>query len=94
MALAELAAADGEQVAWRGGKRHVARLREERLNANPAKIDADGWMLITGGLGGLGQRVAQWLFCRGRGTSRSWVAAGPTSRRWRPSRPCAKAALR
>jgi acyl transferase domain-containing protein/acyl-CoA synthetase (AMP-forming)/AMP-acid ligase II/acyl carrier protein len=65
LALAELAAADGEQVAWRGGRRHVARLREERLNANPAKIDADGWMLITGGLGGLGQRVAQWLFVQG-----------------------------
>ncbi|MEY3209837.1 MAG: hypothetical protein RIT28_318, partial [Pseudomonadota bacterium] len=78
LALAELATADGEQVAWRGGRRHVARLREERLNANPAKIDPDGWMLITGGLGGLGQRVAQWLFAQGARHIALLGRSGPT----------------
>ena len=63
--LAELAAADGEQVAWRGGRRHVARLRETQRSAATLPISEEGWVLVTGGLGGLGLRTARWLFTQG-----------------------------
>ena len=67
--ISSLSAADTEdQVAFRNGGRYVARLvhreievmRQERLT-----LGSDGTYLITGGLGGLGLLVAQWLVERG-----------------------------
>ncbi|MEM9970006.1 MAG: beta-ketoacyl reductase [Pseudomonadota bacterium] len=48
------------------GKRHVARLVYDEADANQsAHVTADGTYLITGGLGALGQIVAQWLVDQG-----------------------------
>ena len=63
--LAELAVPEGEQAAWRGGARHVARLEETELSISHIQIDPGGTYLVTGGLGGLGMRVAEWLFAQG-----------------------------
>ncbi len=60
----ELSASGGEtQVAWRDGRRFVARLaRAERGDAEPpAPMRTDGTVLVTGGLGALGLHVARWL---------------------------------
>ncbi len=65
--VAELARPDDEdQVAWRDGVRSVARLSRSTLNASEAWSPApDGAYLITGGLGGLGLKLARWLAERG-----------------------------
>jgi acyl transferase domain-containing protein len=58
---------DGEdQVAVREGKRLAARLVRVPAPAHavPA-VRGDGSYLVTGGLGGLGLKVARWLFDRG-----------------------------
>ncbi|NTX60835.1 type I polyketide synthase [Myxococcus sp. CA051A] len=61
-----LASTPEEQVALRGPARFVARLsRMERSKAAPAELRADGTYLITGGLGGLGLKLAEWLVERG-----------------------------
>ena len=71
---AELAAylsapADGDDVAIRGGKRHVPRLVREPLGAiEPVAVQPDGAYLVTGGFGGLGHLVARWLIRRGART--------------------------
>jgi natural product biosynthesis luciferase-like monooxygenase protein len=56
---------DGEDtVAFRAGRRYVARLQtgESSETAAPAfRLDADATYLITGGLGGLGIEVARWM---------------------------------
>nr|AQW44888.1 polyketide synthase [Corallococcus coralloides] len=64
----ELSGPDGEdQVAFRGGIRHVARL----VPAAPAPVSTalslrpDATYLITGGLGGLGLHVARWMVEKG-----------------------------
>ncbi len=66
---AELGAADTEsQIAWRGGARRAARLRRTTLATDDSgsfAVDADGWHLVTGGLGGIGLKVAEWLVGRG-----------------------------
>lgn len=57
------------QVAWRQGKRYVAKLQKYKATKalpNPA-IKADGSYLITGGLGSLGLQVAEWLAKQGAG---------------------------
>ncbi|HEX4954981.1 MAG TPA: SDR family NAD(P)-dependent oxidoreductase [Thermoanaerobaculia bacterium] len=60
--LAELAAADEGQVAWRGGRRHLARLVPRSLpQAAPPELAAEATYLVTGGTGALGLEVAQWL---------------------------------
>ncbi len=66
LALAgELLDPDGEdQSAFRGGRRHVARLvRGDRPGhqAQALPVRPEGTYLITGGLGDLGLRVARWL---------------------------------
>lgn len=65
----EICGPDGEdQVAFRDGRRHVARLEHWRpgIESGPAPaITAEGSYLITGGLGGLGLAVARWLAERG-----------------------------
>ncbi|XYI03831.1 type I polyketide synthase [Sorangium sp. So ce1128] len=60
----ELRGADDEAlVAWRSGQRHVARLvhAPAAAEARGLPIVADSTVLITGGLGALGLRVARWL---------------------------------
>ena len=61
--LAEIAHGDTEdQVALRAGRRLAARLvRMPAVAPNEAKFDADGIYLVTGGLGALGLKVAEWL---------------------------------
>jgi acyl transferase domain-containing protein/acyl carrier protein len=60
---------DGEhQICWRHGKRFVARLvrsATKKALLKPLEFRADGTYLITGGLGGLGLKVAQWLVDQG-----------------------------
>ncbi len=65
--VAEICQPDGEdQIAWRGGQRHVARLvRTGPLTPQPGGLRGDGTYLITGGLGGLGLKVASWLAQQG-----------------------------
>lgn len=65
--LTEIWQPDGEdQLTLRGEKRYVARLvRSNKLQSQPVQLQADGTYLITGGLGSLGLRVAQWLVEQG-----------------------------
>jgi acyl transferase domain-containing protein/acyl-CoA synthetase (AMP-forming)/AMP-acid ligase II/acyl carrier protein len=55
------------QVGYRGDKRYAARLRRLAASpgAKPFRVRKDGAYLITGGLGGLGLKLAQWLVNRG-----------------------------
>lgn len=61
------AAGTREQVAYRGTVRHVARLEPDPAAAanEHVAIRADASYLVTGGLGGLGLEIAQWLATRG-----------------------------
>ncbi len=64
----EIGAPDREdQIAYRAGVRYVPRLVTHRAAApgEPLRLRADGRYLITGGLGGLGLRVARWMVARG-----------------------------
>jgi amino acid adenylation domain-containing protein len=56
-----------DQIAFRQGRRLVARLVRERPPTTASRTLArpDGTYLITGGLGGLGLRTAHWLVERG-----------------------------
>lgn len=67
MLFAELWFADQEkQVLLRGEERLVARLaRHQAPIAQPLRFDPAGSYLVTGGLGGLGLQVAQWLVDQG-----------------------------
>lgn len=72
--VAEIAAEDQEdQVAYRDGKRSVARLVKSKLALAESGVlsqppfQPDHSYLITGGLGGLGLQVAQWLVEQGAG---------------------------
>lgn len=56
------------QLSLQSGKRYVARLKRFENDAEeslPTECDADGTYLITGGLGGLGLAVAQYLIEQG-----------------------------
>jgi NADP-dependent 3-hydroxy acid dehydrogenase YdfG/acyl carrier protein len=64
----EMASSDGEdRVAWRDGVRYVARLARLRVGAAAGgwRCEPDATYLITGGLGVLGLRVANWLVAQG-----------------------------
>ena len=63
----EVSASDGEdQVALRADGRRVARLRRrEALAAAMPVLRSDATYLVTGGLGGLGLKVAEWLAAHG-----------------------------
>ena len=67
--LSELARNDGErQVSYRSGARHVARLAHVDAVASSAsefQLDPDASYLITGGLGALGLKVAEFFVARG-----------------------------
>jgi acyl transferase domain-containing protein len=56
-----------DQVAYRGGQRHVARLarRAEPGTASDLPVRADATYLITGGQSGLGLETAKWLVAQG-----------------------------
>jgi acyl transferase domain-containing protein/acyl carrier protein/ubiquinone/menaquinone biosynthesis C-methylase UbiE len=66
---------DEDQIAWRGGRRWVARLEHRAVPAaaGQGRVTADGTYLIVGGLGGLGVPLARWLIERG---ARHLVLAG------------------
>jgi acyl transferase domain-containing protein/alpha-beta hydrolase superfamily lysophospholipase/acyl carrier protein len=54
------------QIAWRDGRRHVARLiRVPDAFVQPTPIRRDAAYAITGGLGGLGSVVVRWLADQG-----------------------------
>ncbi|WP_433465181.1 SDR family NAD(P)-dependent oxidoreductase [Spirillospora sp. CA-128828] len=62
---------DAREVAWRGGKRHVARLAQAVLPESEAKrkriVRRGGAYVITGGYGGIGLVTARLLAERGAG---------------------------
>src|SRR6185503_7318312 len=57
----------GERVAFRDGCRYVARLEHAEVAeaADPLRLRPDRAYVVTGGLGGIGRRLAQWLVARG-----------------------------
>lgn len=68
--LAELAADDGEdQTLWHGRRRYVPRLvpRPAKPRVIPFKVTAETSWLITGGTGGIGLQLAEWLAAKGAG---------------------------
>src|SRR5207248_9209311 len=67
MLLDEIWDPQGEnQLAIRGGQRYVARLvRISPPIPQDVRLQSDGTYLITGGLGSLGLRVAQWIVEQG-----------------------------
>ncbi len=58
-----LAAADEDRVGWRGPQRYVARLKPNAGNPTFGRMRFrdDASYLITGGFGGMGLRLAQWM---------------------------------
>jgi acyl transferase domain-containing protein len=55
-----------EQIVFRAGERHVSRLiRSKPAPAQEVALHSDGTYLITGGLGALGLKTAQWLVEKG-----------------------------
>ena len=60
---------DGEdQLAYRGGQRYAARLvrfQSQRSTFGRERLRPDAAYLITGGLGGIGLEIAQWLAQQG-----------------------------
>ena len=63
--LAEIEDSEGEDQLVFRGDRYVARLQRSQLPPNQLPLKADGTYLITGGLGALGLRVAQWMVEQG-----------------------------
>lgn len=66
--FSQIAMKDNEdQIAFRGGKRFVLRLKpfEKKITIGGAYMSGDHTYLITGGLGALGLSVANWLAQRG-----------------------------
>jgi malonyl CoA-acyl carrier protein transacylase len=65
--LSEIEASQGEDhVAFRNGQRYVARLVRKQLpESKRVSFRADGTYLVTGGLGALGLRIAQWMVQQG-----------------------------
>ena len=66
--IAEASAPAGReaQIAFRGATRYIARLaRQPLLTATSVAFQADATYLISGGLGGLGLRLARWMAAQG-----------------------------
>jgi len=58
--------AQGDEVTYRDGKRYVARLAETVLQSSSSvSLNPDATYLITGGTGGLGLEVAEWMAQKG-----------------------------
>jgi natural product biosynthesis luciferase-like monooxygenase protein len=83
--LSALDGADREdQVAFRAGRRYVARLRRQKKapkKACPLQVREGGAYLITGGLGGIGLKLADWLVHQG---ARKLVLVGRSALPERP----------
>lgn len=61
-------ASDEQQVVWRNAMRYVARLQRRKTSSakqEQISLSADATYLITGGLGGLGLKLAGWMVQRG-----------------------------
>ncbi|HEU4713547.1 MAG TPA: SDR family NAD(P)-dependent oxidoreductase [Pyrinomonadaceae bacterium] len=74
--IAEVLANTGEdRVGFRGLERYVARLgsTSQKPNFGRVRFQSDASYLITGGFGGMGLRLAQWMADRG---ARNLVLAG------------------
>ncbi|WP_175732063.1 type I polyketide synthase [Burkholderia ambifaria] len=59
-----------DMIAFRGGQRYVARIardNREFVSHRPIRFHHDATYLVTGGLGGLGLRLASWLAANGAG---------------------------
>jgi len=67
MLLGEIGDSQGEDhLAFRDGHRYVARLVQSQLpESEPVPFRSDSTYLITGGLGALGLRVAEWMVAQG-----------------------------
>src|SRR5579871_5917660 len=68
--ISAIAATDGEDmVAFRGADRYVPRLVRSEYQKHGAdlRFSPEATYLITGGTGGLGRKVSQWLAQRGAG---------------------------
>jgi myxalamid-type polyketide synthase MxaE and MxaD len=67
--VTEILHSDSEdQLAYRGGQRYVARLARfhgQRSTLGREQLRPDAAYLVTGGLGGIGQKVARWLAQQG-----------------------------
>jgi len=58
--------AAGENPAFRAGRRHLPRLvRHPAPEPRPLRLRADRGYLVTGGLGGIGLRLARWMVDHG-----------------------------
>jgi malonyl CoA-acyl carrier protein transacylase len=54
------------EIAFRNGKRYVHRIiKQQKIVKQSLPVKADGTYLITGGMGGIGLLVAQWLVEQG-----------------------------
>ncbi len=61
-------AAEEDAVAFRDGRRLVPRVvHAVEPQSDPLILRGDGSYLITGGLGGLGLQIADWMAARGAG---------------------------
>ncbi|NMO19735.1 SDR family NAD(P)-dependent oxidoreductase [Pyxidicoccus fallax] len=62
-----VASGDEDRVAFRAGRRLVARLSRTKLPpaVRPLPLGGEATYLVTGGLGGLGLEVARWMVERG-----------------------------
>ncbi|HEX2315693.1 MAG TPA: amino acid adenylation domain-containing protein [Thermomonospora sp.] len=88
----EVTTGDEDEVALRGGRRHVSRLRAADLDRPlPLSLRADGTYLVTGGFGALGRLLCLLLVRRGARrlvlTSRTGL---PERSRWRDADPDGK----
>ncbi|QSJ15492.1 SDR family NAD(P)-dependent oxidoreductase [Nostoc sp. UHCC 0702] len=66
LALAIASHSEEQHLAFRNGQRYVARLfKRPPTTPQPVTFSSDHTYLVTGGLGGLGLKVAQWLVAQG-----------------------------
>lgn len=79
--LAEIEDSQGEDhLAFRNSNRYVARLVHKQLpDSSPLTFRSDRSYLITGGLGALGLKVAQWMVAQGARQLVLTTRRGPSS---------------
>jgi hypothetical protein len=56
---------DEKMIRYQDGKRYVARLLRKKISKGNQVFKSDASYLITGGLGGLGLALAEWMVSRG-----------------------------
>ena len=75
----EVAGAGEPRVAWRGGRRFVARLvRASAMRERMPALDPSAAYLVTGGFGGVGRHVVSWLVDRGARRVAVLARSGPS----------------